>query len=889
MKTSHLPALACLLAATSAGAQVRINEFMAANATTYPDNADFDDYSDWIELHNTGDSNVSLNGYYLSDDPTEPLKWPIPADASIPANGFFVVRADGFDAAPDETYRRDAAPWSNFQTEYYHTNFKLSAGGESVVLSKLDAPIQDLTFLPRGAAWVYFDKGSLPAANWFAPSFDDSTWTPGTAEFGYGDGDEETIVSFGPDGNNKYRTTYFRTTFNITDPAKIATLSCRAIIDDGAVFYVNGNEVDRLRIPDGPVDFDTDASSGREGTLETITLPASALVAGINHIAVEVHQGSLTSSDVSFDLQITGTESAGDPTVVDTVDYGYQIDDVSYGRTPGDGDAWTFFGESTPDAPNTTLPTSDRTQSSPVTSSPSGGFYASAQSVTLTAPSGTIRYTLDGSVPRSTSPAYTSPIPLDSTGVLRTRTFESGKIPGELGTHTYFIGEPERPLPVVAFTVEPEHFFDNTTGIYDNVYKGREAANTLEYYAPDRTPAFKVNSGTKIGGENIWRFDQKPLNIAMRGKYGDDLINYQIFPGENIGSYDAVGFRNGGDNWPNAMLRDPMSPSIVKGQMQNDVAFYQPVVLYLNGDYRGIHNARLRMGDSYFFNRYGIQPGGYDLLVKEHAPPSGSTQLVVKDGTADAYTSFEDFIENNDMADPTNYQNAIAQIDLDNFMDYCAMTDFVYESSWHHNQEFWRERKSGAKWRWNINDIDRGFNTSNVTSSLLDDLDDRHPIFTALIDNPGFVNRFVQRYAAHLSSTYHPDRIADIIQSLADEVEPEIQRHVDKWDDRGGFSVSRRNSEIAEIKEFAVDRTANVFDDMARILDVTSSTADLSLTISPPAAGKLSINGVPMLPQYATTVELYQGIAFDLTAAAAPGYSFTGWSTGISAATISKT
>jgi hypothetical protein len=113
-----------LFAAFTANAQsVRINEFMAANATTYPDNHDFDDYSDWIELQNMTGSSISLTDYYLSDDPTFPLRWQFPTGTSIPANGFLVVRADGFDAGPGETHRRDAAPFSNFTTNRYHTNF----------------------------------------------------------------------------------------------------------------------------------------------------------------------------------------------------------------------------------------------------------------------------------------------------------------------------------------------------------------------------------------------------------------------------------------------------------------------------------------------------------------------------------------------------------------------------------------------------------------------------------------------------------------------------------------------------------------------------------------------------------------------------------------------
>ena len=224
----------CLFSAllSVSGQAVRISEFMAANTTTFPDNADFDDYSDWIELENTTDSAIDLSSYYLSDDLAIPLRWKFPAGTSIPGNSFFLVRADGYDAGPGETFVREAAPWGDFTTKNYHTNFKLSAAGESVVLSSLDVPAQEVTYLPMGATWKYYDQGNLPAPNWFSPTFNDDSWISGAAELGYGDDDEATLVDYGPNSDNKYPTTYFRTTFEITDPLVVTGLNCLAKIDD---------------------------------------------------------------------------------------------------------------------------------------------------------------------------------------------------------------------------------------------------------------------------------------------------------------------------------------------------------------------------------------------------------------------------------------------------------------------------------------------------------------------------------------------------------------------------------------------------------------------------------------------------------------------------------
>jgi hypothetical protein len=159
------------------------------------------------------------------------------------------------------------------------------------VLTQLDAPSQNQTYLALGANWKYFDQGSLPAADWFSSSYLDASWASGNAELGYGDGDEATVVSYGPSSSNKYPTTYFRTTFNVINPAVITSLNCSAKIDDGAMLYLNGTEVARVRMAAGTVSYsDFSTSDGPEGQFENVSIPVSALIAGTNVLAVEVQR-----------------------------------------------------------------------------------------------------------------------------------------------------------------------------------------------------------------------------------------------------------------------------------------------------------------------------------------------------------------------------------------------------------------------------------------------------------------------------------------------------------------------------------------------------------------------------------------------------------------------
>jgi len=164
------------------------------------------------------------------------------------------------------------------------------------------------TLVASGSSWKYLDDGSNQGTAWRGVGFNDAAWAAGNAELGYGDGGEATVVGSGPDGNNKYPTTYFRRTFSASGVASISSLQLDVRRDDGAIVYINGVEAWRTNMPGGTVNFD-DYAAGVVGNDDEInfftqSISPSLLVEGANTIAVEIHQASGTSSDISFDLRL---------------------------------------------------------------------------------------------------------------------------------------------------------------------------------------------------------------------------------------------------------------------------------------------------------------------------------------------------------------------------------------------------------------------------------------------------------------------------------------------------------------------------------------------------------------------------------------------------------
>ncbi|MDA8968921.1 CotH kinase family protein [Akkermansiaceae bacterium] len=191
------------------------------------------------------------------------------------------------------------------------TDPRLPGGEINSTATIYDGSVTTTTLVAAGSEWKYLDDGSDQGTAWKESVFDDASWSAGDAQLGYGNG-PVTEISFGGVDNQKHFTYYFRRTFEVTDPSDFTALSLELQRDDGAVVYLNGKEVFRSNMDDGTVNFDTPAQNTASGNDETTfyskAVAISELVTGTNVLAVEVHQITQSSSDVSFDLRLRGTE-----------------------------------------------------------------------------------------------------------------------------------------------------------------------------------------------------------------------------------------------------------------------------------------------------------------------------------------------------------------------------------------------------------------------------------------------------------------------------------------------------------------------------------------------------------------------------------------------------
>jgi len=178
-------------------------------------------------------------------------------------------------------------------------------------VSELDA--RSATLIATNSVWKYFASGREPAPNWASRDYADASWPEGPAQFGYGDGDESTVLTFGPNPESRYITTYFRGTVILPNPAEFNQITLRVLRDDGVAVHLNGNEVFRNNLPAEPLRYETLAGSNVVGSSErtyyTASFPAGRLLDFTNVVAVEIHQASPQSVDLSFDMEMTASDA----------------------------------------------------------------------------------------------------------------------------------------------------------------------------------------------------------------------------------------------------------------------------------------------------------------------------------------------------------------------------------------------------------------------------------------------------------------------------------------------------------------------------------------------------------------------------------------------------
>jgi hypothetical protein len=226
------------------------------------------------------------------------------------ALGGYLVTRDGQPLTivdPSTTSLLDAVSPATAHT-YVVTAFDTAGNVTASPTFTLTPTPVETVLLGFNSTWRWLYPTDAPAAGWNGATFDDSTWTSGAGELGFGDTPKGTVIS--TVAGAKPLTSYYRSTVTITNPAQYRAIAFDLVRNAGAVVYVNGVEVARSNMPDGAIGPNTYAMTAPGASERKVPvrleIPTTAFADGANTIAVELHLNWKSQPTAGFDLKVTG-------------------------------------------------------------------------------------------------------------------------------------------------------------------------------------------------------------------------------------------------------------------------------------------------------------------------------------------------------------------------------------------------------------------------------------------------------------------------------------------------------------------------------------------------------------------------------------------------------
>lgn len=785
--------------------KVFINEVMASNVNTIANKQG--EYEDWIELYNPNDRAVDLTGYYLSDNEKKQTKWQFPKNSVIPAKGYLLVWASGKEQSVIE--------------KDIHANFKISADGETVILTQPDGKtIVDFFIVYNGQKDV--SCGRIQDGDSRMECFDINNATPGRTN---------NNARGGADSEGKALTPKFSRSGGFYDEEFLLELSTE---DKDAVIYytLDGSEPDPKNI-DGAGDSYNVKYSYRNNVIDNKDGPLE-------------NKKKITYKYDGRPIEIKSRK--GEPNFLSEI----------------------------------------------------------ATAINFKKPLGEV----------------------DKAYIVRAKAYK-GEMQSETVTNTFFVEENiknKHSLPVISIVTDSENLFDYEKGIYvpgkiydENYDPGldimRSPANYkkhgdkwerpahIEFFENVYTLGFSQNVGIRIHGGASRTKAQKSLRIQAGYEYDTRKdINYRLFPDltkagsdEPVSEFRSVILRNSGNDGFNTMFRDALAQSLLS-HTTVDTQAYRPSIVYLNGEYWGIHNIRERYDEHYLKNTYDVDPDDV-VILENNAVLNEGVQ-----GDEKHYKNMIDFMLANDMSLDTNYEYIKTQMDVENFMDYYLSCIYFGNTDWPHNNiKFWRLKTTGftpdapfghdGRWRWLMYDqdysfgcfYDASFNTLDwAVGGVNPKTGEEWPniLINSLLQNESFKTDFINRFADHINTTFKKERVVKQILDMYETIKPEMKEYRKRW------GVSEWEKNVQKMIDYAKVRPDVQRQHIVDFFEL-DGTVKLNL-ISDSKRGCIKVNHIEINkktpgvenPDKWTGV-YFKNIPVSITAIPEPGYSFDGWVTNI--------
>ena len=596
----------------------------------------------------------------------------------------------------------------------------------------------------------------------------------------------------------------------------------------------------------------------------------------------------------NFKIESDGEElylSNGNEDIIDEVEAIDLAEDVSYARIPDGGNSWTTTAHASPGASNN--------ENNLLQFSNASGFYSNDFQLSVSSVTGDpIHYTMDGSIPDTSDPMLTNALTIsdqsalpnvlseivttpeqslisypawqspqekvDKATILRCASFRNGQRNSKVHTQFYWIGEqPNNPynLPIISLVADEQDWFDADSGLYvpgvryeadnpqwtGNYFQSGpewEKAGYINYWDVQGKLQFEQNCGIRIHGGKTRQAAQKSLRLYAANKYGKKFFDFPLFPQSTNDQYKRFLLRTTMASWGEPIIIKDVLVHEVSRTLDFNIQNYQPVVVFLNGEYWGVHSLRERI-DEWF--------------VSEHENIDLEEVQLFDWSDDQHYWDMVKYMDDNDLSQTTHYDYIASQMDIDNYIDYMITEVYFRNTDWPcNNTSIWRPNTTDGKWQWILKDVDAAF--FDAEANMFDKLiNPSNPtthgghcasyIFQELIKNENFNQQFLARFLELLENEFQPAYILEKLYQIEHLYRPGLEHHILRWNYPESITVWE-NSIRDDIIKFIYDRPCIIrrqletfFSLPAGSLNCTDTIGKLTgIVIGPnPAVGRLNI------------------------------------------------
>ena len=729
-----------------AESDIKINEFLPRNSGNFTNS--YNNFSGYIEIKNTGEKEINLENYCISNTINVPFKYCL-SNISLKKDEVYVIYMGDYDDTNDELY----------------SNFNLKSKTGTVVLTNANGKIIDSVQyenLANGMAMVLEDGKFYKTSN-ISPGYENTT--SGIKQF----------------SKSKLKT-------------KDSLIINEIMNNNYSYLAQNGNEyydwIELKNNSNSTINLSDYYFTTSINTLKQYNLPNVELKPGEYYIIMASGDTNLSNnsyyhsnfklSDVES-LYLTKDEKVVDSIFIADVPLGY-----SYGRS---GDYGLYYFS------NPTPTTENGSGTSSVAYTPEfsieSGVYNDVEGVNLEiSGNGTIYYTLDGSTPTTSSKVYNGPIFLTETTVVKAISYKKDKIVSEVEVGSYIINE-NHTLPVMSVSLDPSNFNRVQSDPWNTEL---EVSAYAELYEDGKS--FSIPCGFKLFGGSTRGLAKKSFALKFKKRYGEASLNYQVFEDRDYSNYNSLVLRSGSQDQEDAFFRDILMTSLVDGVTNLSVQAYKTVILYINGEYWGVYNIREQVDDDFISNNYNVNKEDVNIVRIDND---------ITTGDGKQYFDLLTYLSTHDMSNSSNYEYVKTKLNIESYIDFWVAENWVTNNDIVNTRFYYHPDIDDGKINMIFYDLDYAMwnHTHNYFNfSVQEEGMSRLQVSTLmmrnLMKNEEFKKTFLERLSYQLKNVWNEERVLEYIDEIYNTLKPEMERNQKRW----GMTYQHWEDSVEELREY---------------------------------------------------------------------------------------